>query len=529
MIASLYGSSYYEGKENMKKVFWGLLPMIILVLAMLTSCDTQNEVFASTDSSIGTPTEKPNENTSEEASTEKPNENISEEESTEAVTEAATYGHEHEFGGWMTYRKATCSAPGEKKRTCACGAYEFQSIPASGEHNWRIFGCDTPKICKDCKEEGEPAGHNWEEATCTKPQTCRRCNETTGSAKGHQYRGENCTLCGITRTYSMGETWIVDGQWEFTVKSITVHSLCNSYANKMDGYTNEQVILIEYTYKNLGYTGAIQDLYISSIAFDVYDEAGRAVKLYACTHEEIPKECVIGTSCTASQAYIMPNNNSKVKLVVEKYTSNGQGEKQATFELAYDISCAATGKHTGVGTCSECGINYFNVLADVIAQKGKLNESGSAKYIQCVNKSNYKISLLYTNAGKIEINLTSTINDGTYSFYLHIDQTTGQYRYSSTMFDLRFNANYMLGREYAVEGVLSAKDFTKDTTSLPISKATVKNIATSATSNMSTADCNSYNSLNVVTMTRILDALDDFLAENSTLNLANFGFTNYSS
>lgn len=327
----------------------------------------------------------------------------------------------------------------------------------------------------------------------------------------------------------MGETWIVDGQWEFTVNSVTVHSLCNSYANKKYGYTNEQVILIEYTYKNLGYTGAIQDLYISSTAFDVYDEAGRAVKSYACTHEENPKECVIGTSCTALQAYIMPNNNSKVKLVVEKYTSNGQGEKQATFELAYDISCAATGKHTGVGTCSECGINYFNVLADVIAQKGKLNESGSAKYIQCVNKSNYKISLLYTNAGKIEINLTSTINDGTYSFYLHIDQATGQYRYSSTMFDLRFNANYMLGREYAVEGVLSAKDFTKNTTSLPISKATVKNIATSATSNMSTADRNSYNSLNVVTMTRILDALDDFLAENSTLNLANFGFTSYSS
>lgn len=507
----------------MKKSFLGLLPLIILVLSIITSCDAHNGESASTDSAIETSVEIPNGNTVEEALTESLTEA-----STEAFTEASTNEHKHKFEGWITTRQATCLTPGEKKRTCACGAYETQSIP-TGEHNWRIFGCDTPKVCKVCEERGDPVGHTWEEATCTGPQTCTKCGETTGSAKEHQYRDGRCTHCGITKAYSMGETWIVNDQWEFTVHSITVHSLCNSYANKKYGYTNEQVILIEYTYKNLGYSGPIQDLYISAMDFDLYDETGKAAETYACTHETNPKVCVVGTSCTASQAFILPNGNSKITLVVDKYTSNGYGKKQATFELEYNVSCAATGKHIGVGICSECGINYFNVLADIISQKGKLNESGSAKHIQCVNNSNYKISLLYTNTGKIEINLTSTIDDGTYSFYLHIDQATGQYKYSSTMFDLRFSANYMLGREYAIEGVLSAKDFTKNTMSLPVSKATVKNIATSATSNMPTADRDSYNSLNVVTMTRILDALDDFLADNSTLSLANFGFTGYSS
>ena len=497
----------------MKKAIWGLLPLVILILLTITSCDLFDEGSASTDSAVETSAEIPS-GTAVEKST------------GEDITEEPTNEHKHKFEGWITTRQPTCVTPGEKKRTCLCGAYEVESIPCS-DHNWRIFGCDTPKICKVCEEKGEPVGHTWKEATCTAPQTCTRCKETTGSAIEHQYRDGKCILCGVTKAYSMGETWIVNGQWEFTVNSITVHSLCNSYTNNKYGYSDEQVILIEYTYKNLGYTGSIQDLYISSMAFDVYDETGKAVETYACTHETNPKVCVVGTSCTATQAYILPNHNSAIKLVVGNYTSNGQGKKKATFELAYDISCAATGKHTGVGSCSECGVDYFNELAGILSQKGKLNENGSAKYIQCVNNSNYKITLLYTNAGKIEINLTSTIDDGTYSFYLHMDQATGQYRYSSTMFDFRYSANYMLGREYDVEGVLTAKDFSKNTTSLPISKATVENLATSAVSNMSTADRNSYNSLNVITMTRILDALDDFLADNSTLTIANFGFTGY--
>lgn len=51
---------------------------------------------------------------------------------------------------------------------------------------------------------------------------------------------------------------MVDGQWKFTVNPVTLHRLCNSYTNKREEYTDEQVIRIDYTYKNLGYTERVK-------------------------------------------------------------------------------------------------------------------------------------------------------------------------------------------------------------------------------------------------------------------------------
>ena len=179
--------------------------------------------------------------------------------------------------------------------------------------------------------------HNYSAATCTSPAKCS-CGATNGSALGHSYSGGVCSRCGgkdssYVKTYSLGETWVVDGQWEFTVNSVTTHSLCNHYSNSAGGYTNEQVIIIDYTYKNIGYTGSSIDLYISSSAFNVYDETGEAAKTYACIHVNAPKECIIGTKCTAQEDYVLMNNSSNITLSVSRYTSNGQGEAKAKFNL----------------------------------------------------------------------------------------------------------------------------------------------------------------------------------------------------
>jgi hypothetical protein len=40
--------------------------------------------------------------------------------------------HTHDWSGWTTTKAATCTAEGEQKRTCTCGASETQSIPATG-------------------------------------------------------------------------------------------------------------------------------------------------------------------------------------------------------------------------------------------------------------------------------------------------------------------------------------------------------------------------------------------------------------
>ena len=43
-------------------------------------------------------------------------------------------GHTHSYGEWSVTTEATCNADGQQMRTCACGASETQTIPATGEH-----------------------------------------------------------------------------------------------------------------------------------------------------------------------------------------------------------------------------------------------------------------------------------------------------------------------------------------------------------------------------------------------------------
>ena len=68
--------------------------------------------------------------------------------------------------------------------------------------------------------------------------------------------------------YRAGEEWIVDGQWSFTINSVTAVQERSEYTNK----TPAQVVIIDYTYENLGYTDEIMDLYFTMSS--VVDEAG---------------------------------------------------------------------------------------------------------------------------------------------------------------------------------------------------------------------------------------------------------------
>lgn len=134
------------------------------------------------------------------------------------------------------------------------------------------------------------------------------------------------------KTYSVGETWVVDGQWEFTIHSARKHYMCSEYSDHND---MAQCVIITYSYKNLGYAGHSQDLYISAMSFDVYDAEGEAAaEIYFCTHTKRAKVCSVGTKCSnAQEAYALYNNSSQLTLIFEHYTSNGLGTQKATFVI----------------------------------------------------------------------------------------------------------------------------------------------------------------------------------------------------
>ena len=208
--------------------------------------------------------------------------------------------------------------------------------------------CLNDKFCSSCGisliAPTKPTHtHKYSEATCTESAKCT-CGLTNGQELGHNYVEGVCSRCGskdsiYVKRYSVGESWIVDGKWEVTINSVTVHHLCNSYENEQEGYADEQTVIIDYTYKNIGYTGRYgtpDDLYISASSFYVYDETGETAKNYGCTHANFPKSCIVGTKCTAQEAFVLSNNSSKITLVINEnyYTLNGRvGEVRAYFEL----------------------------------------------------------------------------------------------------------------------------------------------------------------------------------------------------
>jgi len=67
---------------------------------------------------------------------------------------------DHSYGDWAVVTPATCTAAGQKKRTCTkCGHEETQEIPATG-HHWKDNG-DGTHTCPDCgATEGQPVNTN---------------------------------------------------------------------------------------------------------------------------------------------------------------------------------------------------------------------------------------------------------------------------------------------------------------------------------------------------------------------------------
>ncbi len=122
--------------------------------------------------------------------------------------------------------------------------------------------------------------------------------------------------------------WTEKGKCEIAITNIDVHNLCNSVSNKIEGYTNEQVVNITYNFRNLGID---DDIYIS--LYNVYDEKGTAANLYACTHTDSPDSCNIGESSTGQESFVLKNKSNFVLVWIEYYDPADYTSYYKTFRL----------------------------------------------------------------------------------------------------------------------------------------------------------------------------------------------------
>lgn len=135
----------------------------------------------------------------------------------------------------------------------------------------------------------------------------------------------------VERTYQAGEKWIVNGQWEFTINSVETTKYRNEFWDK----NPEQVVIVNYSYKNLGYSNSFMDLYFSN--FTVVDEKGEVAEGYPASIKYYPKETPIGAMCSKAQvAYGLNNKSSQITIQVDQYTHDSSGnsrKEKATFKV----------------------------------------------------------------------------------------------------------------------------------------------------------------------------------------------------
>ena len=151
----------------MNKKLYLLTALLLLIAFVFVSCGEASENCSENNGSTLTDTEKPNDdNTTEDTPT-----------------------HSHTFGGWITVKDATCNEQGEKKRACACGEYETESIAIDAENHaygeWIVTSDPTclstgnkERYCTVCSQkqteivEKDLQSHIFGEWTVKKPATC---------------------------------------------------------------------------------------------------------------------------------------------------------------------------------------------------------------------------------------------------------------------------------------------------------------------------------------------------------------------
>ena len=111
----------------------------------------------------------------------------------------------HDWSDWTVTTEATCTAKGEKTRSCqreGCDATDTVDIPANGhtevtdaavEPTCTVPGKTEGKHCSVCnailvaQTEVPAKGHTWTAASCTAPRTCSVCSATDGNPLGHDW------------------------------------------------------------------------------------------------------------------------------------------------------------------------------------------------------------------------------------------------------------------------------------------------------------------------------------------------------
>ena len=182
-----------------------------------------------------------------------------------------------------------------------------------------------------------------------------------------------------TPSFSIGEKWVVNGEWELTILNAELHRDCE------DNTSMAQYVLITYSYKNLGNKNS-SGLAFTNYDFNVYDGNGNiATKCTCWDHTKSAEWIDVGTTATASVLFGFNSSTSTIKIVSSHYDSNYNTiSANFTGTISTCNHSYENGKCNEVATCDICGVPTGIVLGHsyseaTCTQAAKCSRCGETK------------------------------------------------------------------------------------------------------------------------------------------------------
>ena len=129
------------------------------------------------------------------------------------------------------------------------------------------------------------------------------------------------------KVYGLNEEWIVDGQWRLKITEVKTTQDRNKHIKE----NIAQVVIIKYTYENLGYKDEYQDLFL--IPRTVVDSAKKISEIYPVRSSKYPEPTPVGAISESTVGYGLSMESDKIKVHFEQFDHNAKKMQKATFEV----------------------------------------------------------------------------------------------------------------------------------------------------------------------------------------------------
>ena len=150
-----------------------------------------------------------------------------------------------------------------------------------------------------------------------------RQNKSTTEHKATTTKNENSK----DKVYGLNEEWIVDGQWRLKITEVkTTQDRTKHIKEKI-----AQVVIIKYTYENLGFKNEYQDLFLTPRT--VVDGAEKEARIYPVNSSKYPEPTPIGAISESAMGYGLSTESDKIKISFSQFNQDGKTMETATFEV----------------------------------------------------------------------------------------------------------------------------------------------------------------------------------------------------